>query len=178
MQPVPPGSLIKTERLILEPFQLSHAEAMNVMNADPEVMRYIGPVETLTETRNWIEDVLGRWAKFGYSWWSIFLRQNGDFIGAACVQHLANKDGAPLEIGWRLIPTYHGKGYATEAGQAAIDFAFGALGTDYLVAVADPDNEASQRVMQRLGMRYVGIEEHYDVPCAVYELHKTSAKKS
>lgn len=167
--------IIETERLILEPFEFSHAEAMNGMNADPEVMRYIGPVETLAETQDWIAQVRGRWEKYGYSWWSIFLRQNRDFIGAACVQNLAHKDGAPLEIGWRLNPAHHGKGFATEAGQAAIDFAFGRIGADYLVAVAHPENKASHRVMERLGMTYTGIEEHYNEPCAVYALHKAAA---
>lgn len=80
-------------------------------------------------------------------------------------------EGAPLEIGWRLIPEHNGKGYATEAAKAIIAFAAERVGATYLVAVADPDNVPSQRVMQRLGMTFKAIEEHYDVPCVVYELN-------
>lgn len=80
-------------------------------------------------------------------------------------------EGAPLEIGWRLIPEHNGKGYATEAAKAIIAFAADQVGATYLVAVADPDNVPSQRVMQRLGMTFKAIEEHYDVPCVVYELN-------
>ncbi|MCZ4061203.1 GNAT family N-acetyltransferase [Pantoea sp. LMR881] len=76
----------------------------------------------------------------------------------------------PLEIGWRLVPEQNGKGYATEAAKAIINFASEQTGATYLVAVADPENIPSQRVMQRLGMTYKAIEQHYDVSCVVYEL--------
>ncbi|EOC5814771.1 GNAT family N-acetyltransferase [Cronobacter turicensis] len=92
-------------------------------------------------------------------------------VGAACLQYLANVDGAPLEIGWRLVPEHNGKGYATEAAQAIVNYAAEQVGATYLVAVADPANIHSQRVMQMLGMTYKAIEQHYDVPCVVYELN-------
>lgn len=168
-----PERVIETERLILEPYHPSQAEALNDLNADPEVMRYIGGPETLEETRAAIARVQARWERYGFSWWAVRLRESGDIIGAACLQHLAHEEGAPLEIGWRLKPEYHGKGFATEAGQAAADFAFGPVGVDHIVAVAHRDNTASQRVMERLGMTYRGIEVHYGEPCAVYELQKT-----
>jgi len=59
------------------------------------------------------------------------------------------KRGAPLEIGWRLVPDRHGKGYATEAAKAVIVYAAERVEAPYLVAVADPENFPSQRVMQR-----------------------------
>jgi RimJ/RimL family protein N-acetyltransferase len=88
------------------------------------------------------------------------------------LQNLANKEDAALEIGWRLMPAYQGNGYATEAGQAAMDFGFNVVGVDYLCAVANPENLASQKVMQRLGMHYGGVQTHYDEPCAYYEMHR------
>jgi RimJ/RimL family protein N-acetyltransferase len=99
--------------------------------------------------------------------------ESNELIGAACLQRLANKDGAPLEIGWRLRPSDHGKGFATEAGRGVIKFAFEQIGASYLVAVAHPENRPSHRVMERLGMTYVGIQEHYDRRCVVYELRRS-----
>jgi hypothetical protein len=81
------------------------------------------------------------------------------------------RGGAPLEIGWRLVPEHNGKGYATEAAKAIVDYAVERVGASYLVAVADPENIASQRVMKRLGMSYKAIERHYDTECVVYELN-------
>ncbi|WP_256378169.1 GNAT family N-acetyltransferase [Pantoea sp. EKM10T] len=83
---------------------------------------------------------------------------------------MANVEGAHLEIGWRLVPEHNGKGYATEAAKAITDFAAEQIGATYLMAVADPENAASQQVMQRLGMTYKVIEQHYHVPYVVYEI--------
>lgn len=163
---------LETERLTLHPFNPSHYDGLRIMESDPEIMRYIsnGVVKTPDETRETIARVMQRWEKYGFSWWALKEKQSGQLVGAACLQYLENIEGAPLEIGWRLIAGHHGKGYATEAARGIIDFAVNTVGTSYLVAVADPDNQASQRVMQRLGMTYKGIEQHYDVPCVVYEL--------
>lgn len=162
---------LETERLNLEPFQASHFDGLRAMESDPEIMRYIsnGVVKTPEETWESIHRVTQRWEKYGFSWWAIREKTSGQIVGAACLQHLANIDGAPLEIGWRLIADFHGKGFATEAAKAIIEFAVEHIGATYLVAVAIPENTASQRVMQRLGMSYKGIEQHYDVPCVVYE---------
>ncbi|NNS07680.1 GNAT family N-acetyltransferase [Erwinia sp. JH02] len=163
---------VETARLRLEPYHDSHYEGLRVMDNDSGVMRYIskGIVKTPEETWESIRRVQARWHKYGFSWWAIKEKASGAIVGAACLQYLANVEGAPLEIGWRLVPEQNGKGYATEAAKAIIDFAAEQTGATYLVAVADPENTPSQRVMQRLGMTYKAIEQHYDVPCVVYEL--------
>lgn len=163
---------LETPRLKLEPYDDSHYEGLRVMDSDAGVMRYItgGIVKTPEETWEGIRRVQSRWDKYNFSWWAIKEKSFGVIVGAACLQHLANVDGAPLEIGWRLVPEHNGKGYATEAAQAIVDYAAEQVGATYLVAVADPENIPSQRVMQRLGMTYKAIEQHYDVPCVVYEL--------
>jgi RimJ/RimL family protein N-acetyltransferase len=164
--------VIETPRLRLVPFAQAHAPALNAINNEPSVMEFLsnGTPETLQETIAAITRVLVRWQRLGYGWWAVFDRLTNDIIGAACVQNTANTDNAPLEIGWRLTNNSRGKGFATEAGQAAIDFAFGNLGADHVVSVADPRNIASHKVMIRLGMTYRGIETHYDVPCTTYVL--------
>ncbi|URO01379.1 GNAT family N-acetyltransferase [Leclercia adecarboxylata] len=163
---------LETPRLKLEPYDDSHYEGLRVMDSDAGVMRYItrGIVKTPEETWEGIRRVQARWKKYNYSWWAIKEKSSGVIVGAACLQHLANVDGAPLEIGWRLVPEHNGKGFATEAAHAIVDYAAEQVGATYLVAVADPENIPSQRVMQRLGMSYKAIEQHYDVPCVVYEL--------
>lgn len=111
-----------------------------------------------------------RWDKYHFSWWAIREKSSGAIVGAACLQH-GERGGAPLEIGWRLVPEHNGKGYATEAAKAIVDYAVERVGASYLVAVADPENIASQRVMKRLGMSYKALERHYDTECVVYELN-------
>ena len=170
-------TVIETERLRLEPFALSHLSGLRAMDDDPEIMRYInaGQVKSADETLATIERVQQRWQRYGFSWWALREKSSDEIVGAACLQHLANQEHAPLEIGWRLLRSAQGKGYATEAARAIVRYASEQVGTDYLVAVADPENLPSHRVMQRLGMRYRGIEQHYDQPCVVYELKMKSA---
>lgn len=165
--------IVETERLRLEPFEDAHYQGLRVMDSDADVMRYVnqGVVKTPDETWDTLRRVQQRWQQYGYSWWVIKKKHSADIIGAACLQHLGNNDNAPLELGWRLLPNQRGQGFATEAARGIIDFAVKQTGTDYLVAVAHTENIPSQRVMQRLGMSYKGIEEHYDMPCVVYELN-------
>ncbi len=171
---MPYDHTITTARLHLTPYAPAHTDALFAMNSDPVVMRYLGDPQTWAQTIEGIERVQSRWQTFGYGWWSMFIKDTDTLIGAACLQNLAHVENAPLEIGWRLIPAYQGHGYATEAGQAAMDFGFERVGVDYICAVADPENTPSQNVMKRLGMTYVGMQTHYDVPCAYYDIHKGS----
>lgn len=141
------------------------------MDSDAEVMRYInkGIVKTPEETVEGIRRVQARWDKYHFSWWAI---REIFWCDRWCSmpQH-GKRGGAPLEIGWRLVPEHNGKGYASEAAKAIVDYAVERVGASYLVAVADPENIASQRVMKRLGMSYKALERHYDTECVVYELN-------
>ena len=164
--------ILETDRLRMEPFAPAHTDGLYAMNSDPEVMRHVGPVQTLEEVKTGITRVAERWARLGYGWWALIEKSSGDVVGAACVQDTGHIAGAPLEVGWRLLPEAQGKGYATEAGQAAMNFAFETLKADLVLAVADQDNPASHKVMQRLGMTFRGIETHYDLPLTTYVKHR------
>jgi RimJ/RimL family protein N-acetyltransferase len=162
-------TILLTPRLRLEPFDDAHFDGLYAMNSQPEVMRYItGRPETEEETRAAIARVKARWAEWGYSWWAFIERATGALVGAGAIQHLNRDASAPLEIGWRLPPAQWGKGLASEAAEHMAAFAFDALKPAELLAVCDPDNTASARVMQRLGMRYRGLELWYEHDCATY----------
>lgn len=166
---------IKTKRLRLEPFTQAHAPALNAINNEPRVMAFLsdGTPETIEKTLTKIANVRERWVRLGYSWWAITDPATEAVIGAACAQNVANESGAEIEIGWRLATSANGHGYATEAGKAVANYAFDVIGVGHVVAVADPANTASHKVMQRVGMTYRGIETHYDEPCTTYVLHKS-----
>lgn len=157
-----------TARLKLVPFTEAHVPGLHAMNADPEVMRYIsGRAETLAETAAMVARVQRRWAEFGYSWWSFIEHDSGELVGAGALQNLrrsasAEPDpGCPLEIGWRLRRDRWHQGLATEAARAIVEFAFGTVRAVELYAVCEPDNLASARVMQRLGMQDRGLQAWY-----------------
>ncbi|NRF71813.1 GNAT family N-acetyltransferase [Aquincola sp. S2] len=164
-------TILTTPRLRLEPFTDAHLDGLHRLGSDPEVMRYLsGRPETREETMAGIERVKARWAEWGYSWWSFVELVSGEIVGAGCIQHLGRDKAHPLEIGWRLRRDRWQQGLASEAAACMAAFAFDTVGTPVLCAVCHPDNTASARVMQRLGMRYRGVERWYDMDMTVYEI--------
>ncbi len=141
-------------------------------------MRYItGRPESRADTRAMIERVKARWAKWGYSWWTVTELRSGEVVGAGCIQNLRREGSepdrdCPLEIGWRVRRDKWGQGIATEAARAMADFAFTQLGAQVLYAVCHPENGASIAVMLKLGMRFRGIENWYAQRVATYELER------
>lgn len=123
------------------------------MSADPEVMRYIGDGRVLDTGQSWREAAthIGHWALRGYGQWALERREDGASIGRA---GLWNPPGWPgLEVGWKLARHAWGQGYATEAGGAAIEWAWGNLDAQRLISLIQPANAASIRVAERLGMK-------------------------
>ena len=166
---------LSTERLRLEPIDEHHFDGLQAMNRLPEVMRFLGgQPETPEQTRNMIALVKGRWAEYGFSWWAFVERATNEVIGAGCIQYLGRDPANPHEIGWRLIPERWGQGLASEAARAMAAFAFDTLHAPTLVAVCLPENAASRRVMERLGMHYRGLETWYERPHAVFEMTRAA----
>lgn len=166
------ATTIVTDRLRLEPFAPAHLDGLFAMNADPDTMRYLGGTQSREEVARGIAVQQEKWAEHSFGWWAVLERATEEVVGAACLQYLAQIEANPLEIGWRLHPKGRGEGYATEAGQAAMDYGFDVIRETRLVAVADPKNSASIRVMERLGMTYIGMQTHYEVLCATYEIER------
>lgn len=166
-----PMTVLLTSRLRLVPLADQHLAGLDSINGDPAVMAHIGDGAPLTlpQSQLMIATVGRHWAEHGMSWWALLRRDDGFMVGAAALQPLEARAGAVAEIGWRLRRSCWGLGYATEAAQAAIGHAR-AAGEARVVAVAYPRNLASIAVMQRLGMRYRGLELHYDTPCVTFEL--------
>jgi RimJ/RimL family protein N-acetyltransferase len=168
---------LTTPRLRLEPYADAHLDALNAMNADPQVYRFLsGQPETRAETQAVIERVKARWIEVGYSWWALMDRASGDLVGAGCLQNLRREmtplpdPTCPLEIGWRLRPDRWGRGLASEAAAAIADFAFETQGANELLAVCMPENVASAGVMARLGMQAQGLEHWYGREMTTYRI--------
>jgi RimJ/RimL family protein N-acetyltransferase len=158
--------VLETERLWLRGWQPSDSDPYAAMAADPEVMRYVGGV--LDPVESWRQMALfaGHWALRGYGLWALERKEDGALIGRA---GLWNPEGWPgLEIGWMLARDAWGRGYATEAARAAMDWAWTVLGSERLISLIDPQNAASIRVAERLGQRRMGSETVRERRVAVF----------
>lgn len=168
-------TILTTARLRLEPMNDSHFDGLFRMNSQPEVMQYItGKPDTPEDTQSMIDRVKARWIEYGFSWWSFIELDSNEIIGAGCIQYLGRDPANPLETGWRLRKESWNKGYASEAAQAMVAFAFENLNAESLCAVCHQDNQASSNVMKKLGMQYRGIERWNDMDTAVYSMDKAA----
>jgi ribosomal-protein-alanine N-acetyltransferase len=149
-------SIAETERLILRHFDSSDADAMEGVYCDPEVMRYGRGVQT----REWVRDRLRRWVEedypqWGFGLWAVVEKSSAAVIGYCGLTHFPDIGGQPeIEVGYRLARSYWGRGYATEAARAVRDYGFGSLGLTRLIALIDPQNVASIRAAEKIGMRH------------------------
>jgi RimJ/RimL family protein N-acetyltransferase len=119
--------------------------------ADPEVGRFLMGTQTRTDAWRTFADVLGHWALRGHGFWAVERKEDGAFLGRIGLNRPETWPG--MEVGWTLGSRYWGKGYATEAARAAMDFGFRNYPLSRLVSLIDPANHPSQRVAARLGMK-------------------------
>ncbi|MFD9613545.1 GNAT family N-acetyltransferase [Streptomyces sp. NPDC059083] len=147
---------ILTPRLLLRRWNDDDLVPMAEINADPEVMRWIGDgsVRDLDETADAIERYEEEWDEEGFGLFAVELLGSGELIGFA---GLSVPDFLPevlpaVEIGWRLGRPYWGQGYASEAAHAVLEFALQDRGLDRVIAIAHTGNRASENVMRKLGM--------------------------
>lgn len=147
---------LETERLTLRAFRNEDAAALFALTRDPEVVRYIGDGSVPSREECWraIATWTGHWALRGYGLWAIEERASRQFIGRAGIW---NPEGWPgPEVGYLLGRTWWGKGYATEAASAAMDWGFEQHAFDELISLIYPENLASIGVATRLGERLTG----------------------
>ena len=151
--------ILETERLTLRPFREEDVAPFFQLSQDPDVMRYVGDrrVPTLQETWRAVAGWLGHWVLRGYGQWAIEERSSGSLVGRAGIINPADWPGP--EVGYLLGRDWWGRGYATEAAQAAMDWGFEQIGFDELISLIDPANTASIAVATRLGESLRGQAE-------------------
>lgn len=147
-----------TERLALRRWRAEDREPFAAINADPEVMRFIGTGAVME--RGLSDELLTRfeheWATRGFGLWALSARDDPDerllgYCGLTVPMFLPSVLPA-VEVGWRIARDAWGRGYATEAARAAVAFGFDEHGIEEILSIVDPGNERSLRVCAKLGM--------------------------
>ena len=142
----------ETARLRLRPFARGDFGDLCQLYSDPDVMRYAGGVHSAEDTEQRLQRMMGHWSQFGYGMWAVHDKDSGAFVGRCGLQHLA--DTGEIELGYTFHRRFWGRGLATEASVAALRFGFHAHVLQRIVAIARPENVASWRVMEKLGMKF------------------------
>jgi ribosomal-protein-alanine N-acetyltransferase len=167
---------IETERLLVRPLHLDDARDLHELYSDAEAMRFLAAAadlpRTLAESQAWVQSKIDLFERDdGMSLWALVERGSGRVIGDAGLQRETIAGTRELDLGCRIVPRLHGRGYATEASAAILRAAFDA-GFDRVTAQTAPDNAAALEVLRRLGFRIEGETEWEGRPMAfgVWEL--------
>lgn len=147
--------VLETQRLRLRWFAAADAAFILQLLNEPSWIANIGPrnVTTLEEAQTWIrERLIGNYEKQGFGFWAAERLADGQLMGMC---GLVKRDTLPaVDLGYAFLPAYWGQGYAREGAAACLDYARNALGLRRVLAITGPDNLASSRVLEAIGMKH------------------------
>jgi RimJ/RimL family protein N-acetyltransferase len=150
---------LETERLLLRRFTEDDVDNLVELDGDPDVMKFINggrPTPREEIESEILPAFLGYYERFtGYGFWAAEEKATGSFVGWFHFRPAKDAPAGEVELGYRLRRSAWGKGYATEGSLALIDKGFAEFGVERVVAFTMVVNVASQRVMEKAGLRYV-----------------------
>jgi RimJ/RimL family protein N-acetyltransferase len=143
---------LETPRLHFRKFTPDDLHALAAIRSDPDVMRYVGACkpESVEELQVRLTKVIAHWERHNFGPWALVNKETNRMIGWCGLSYL--DDTGDVEIAYGLTKEHWGKGLASEAAAAAMKYGFHQLGLDRIVAVVWPENIASLRVLEKLGM--------------------------
>ncbi len=170
--PSSPAVPIVTARLRLRPLRPDDLDALSEVYLHPQVQHWIGP-HTRDDVVRELRLQREHQASLGWSFWAVEHRATGRMIGDCGLQPIEHR-GPETELGYDLHPDAWGRGLATEAARAVIVHALGPLRLDRVIAVVRHDHVASQRVLEKAGLRQVGTRMAYGEPMLLYAADRMS----
>ena len=167
-----PAPWLQTLRLELREFVAADADDLWRLDQDPAVMRYIGDGRLSTRAQiatrmRLIPRVYRLYPGLG-SWYAV-RRDTRRYVGWFTLKYIP--DTVEVEVGYRLLRNAWGRGFATEGASELVRYGFDDLGLHRIVGLTHRDNAASQRVLQKAGLRPAGWGRYYGQRLRVFEAH-------
>jgi RimJ/RimL family protein N-acetyltransferase len=158
-----PAPWLETLRLEMRAFVEDDVDEVYRLDRDPRVMKYIA--DGKPSTRDMVVQRLKRFIRYPKLYpdlgaWRASRRDNGAFIGWFALNYAGKS--TDIEVGYRLLPSAWGRGFATEGAKALVDYGFDDLGLYRIIGVTHPGNKASQRVLMKAGLEDRGWGRYYD----------------
>jgi len=158
---------LETERLRMRPFREDDFGAYAAICADPEVMRFLGGCKSPTEAYRHMAQMLGHWQLRSYGMFALEERASGLLVGRVGFNHWEGWPG--FEVAWTLARAHWGRGFATEAARAALEWAEREIEQDHVISLIDPANRASIAVAERIGETFERtLDGWFDTRVSVY----------
>ena len=157
-----------TPRLILRPFEPADAQPLYRILFQENILQYFPTTTppTLERMQAFVTRHLAHWDDHGFGWWAVQPRDGNTLIGWNGLQYLPETD--EVEVGYLLSRDYWGRGLATEGARVGLQFGFETLGLTRIIGLVHPENTASQRVLQKIGMTFVEQAEYFGMMLCKY----------
>lgn len=153
-----PFPVLKTERLTLRQLVIGDANEIFALRSDPEVNRYLDrePAKSIDDAKTFIQIVNANMRKNDSIYWVITLNSTDKLIGTTCLFNFSD-DNLKVEIGYELLPNFHGKGIMREATSKVIDYGFQHIGLNSIEAHTHSENQTSTRLLENLKFKRYSI---------------------
>ena len=161
---------METPRLHLRSLSDDDWIHLREIDGDPETMETLGGLRTELETRGYATAQAWHWSAHRFGWWAAFERSTDTFVGRGGLRHLEVEGVLEVEVGYTIVRSYWGLGFATEIAETSVRVGLDVLGLPRLVALTLPHNTASRRVMEKVGFRYARDVVHADLAHVLYEI--------
>ena len=169
---------IETPRLKLRLPEMQDAGPMLEIHQDPAVVKYVllGNAQGgLTAAWRSVAMMVGHWHLRGYGQWTVVDRANDTVVGRVGLWYPEGWPG--VELGWIIRRERWGEGLATEAADAALDWAWDHVDADHIISIIQPDNVRSIRVAEKIGESFERSELVTGVPSSVYGIYRPAARR-
>ncbi|MBE9207559.1 GNAT family N-acetyltransferase [Nostoc sp. LEGE 06077] len=159
---------IETPRLRLRNFLPDDFDDLFRIYSDAEVMKYLSP-RNKEQTQASLHKHIQHWQEYNFGMWAVVHKESGRLIGRCGLGFLDNT--LEVELGYVLEKSYWNMGIGTEAATATIKYGFVEAELNRIVAIAHPENIASVRVIQKIGMKYEKNARYYNVDVVYYAIN-------
>ena len=162
--------VFETPRLILRRFTEEDTALILQLNSDPEIVKYVHEptLETEEQAKNILINIILPQYKNNLGRWAIHTKGNNEFIGWCGIKYRPELD--EMDLGYRLKKIAWGRGYASEAAQHTLEYAFNTLKLRLITGRAHIENTASQKILEKIGMNFISEGIVDDCPVKTYTL--------
>ncbi len=148
--------ILETSRLILRQFTETDASFVWQLNTAPGVLQFIPESipGSFEDAEIMLTEIILPQYKNSLGRWAVYLKENNKFIGWCGFKRMIENN--EIDLGYRFIPPAWGNGYATEAAKATLEYGLNTLKLKKIIAHAHADNIASQKILEKIGMQFIG----------------------
>lgn len=165
--------MLETERLLHQPFTLKDLDRLVEIRANEAATQYIGGLSAnnKSQLQQRIEHYQNTHQQYGFGVEAIIWKPTQEIIGWSGLQPVEDSDQIQLTYG--IAPAFWRKGIGYETARAWLEYGFNQLDLEQILGITDPQNVGSCKIMEKLGMQFLGLQPHKGMLCRVYAISKT-----